>query len=57
MSSTLFSHFASDSLLEPVGKFADEEAKKKYPSMKTGHQVQAELDIIKLVAPGKLLAA
>jgi len=58
VSSTLFSHFASDSVLEPLGKFAaDEEVRKRYPTMKTGHQVQAELDIIKLASPGKLLAS
>ena len=44
-------------MLEPLGKFADEEAKAKYPPIKTGHQVQAELDIIKLGNPGKILSA
>jgi len=48
VSSTLFGHIASDQILEPQGRFATEEAKKKYPPTKAGHQVQAELAAINL---------
>jgi isopenicillin N synthase-like dioxygenase len=48
VSSTLFSHCASDKILQPLGKFATEETLKAYPPTKTGHQVQQELDAIKL---------
>lgn len=48
VSSTLFSHCASDKLLQPLGKFATEETLAKYPPTKTGDQVQQELDAIKL---------
>mmetsp|Transcript_27241 Transcript_27241/g.53566 ORF Transcript_27241/g.53566 Transcript_27241/m.53566 type:complete len:368 (-) Transcript_27241:121-1224(-) len=48
VSSTLFSHIASDNILEPIGKFSTPEALKKYPPTKAGHQVQKELDHIKL---------
>jgi isopenicillin N synthase-like dioxygenase len=48
VSSTLFGHMASDSTLEPLGKFATKEAQQKYPPTKAGTQVQQELDAIKL---------
>jgi len=48
VSSTLFSHIASDNTLEPLGKFHSEEAVHKYPPTKAGTQVQQELDAIKL---------
>eukprot|EP01027_Heterolobosea_sp_BB2_P025651 GEZU01039363.1.p1 GENE.GEZU01039363.1~~GEZU01039363.1.p1 ORF type:complete len:363 (-),score=148.07 GEZU01039363.1:757-1845(-) len=50
VSSTLFSHIASDNILQPLGKFANvsEEVLAKYPPIKTGHQVQNELFAIKL---------
>ena len=57
VSSTVFSHVAWDSVLEPLGKFADEEAKKKYPPIKTGLQVRSEYVAVKAQHPGKLLAA
>ena len=57
VSSTVFSHVAWDSVLEPLGKFAeDEEAKKKYPPIKTGQQVRSEYLAVKS-QPGKLVAA
>lgn len=48
VSSTLFSHIASDNTLQPLGKFATGDAMKLYPPTKAGHQVQAELNQIKL---------
>jgi len=48
VSSTLFSHIASDNILEPLGIFSTEESRKKYPPTKTGDQVQQELAMIKL---------
>lgn len=48
VSSTLFSHIASDAVLQPLGKFATPEAVAKYPPIKTGNQVQEELNLIKL---------
>jgi isopenicillin N synthase-like dioxygenase len=36
ISSTLFSHMASDGMLEPIGKFASEEAAKDYPPVLVG---------------------
>lgn len=51
VSSTLFSHIASDNVLQPLGKFGESEAVcPKYPPIKAGHQVQAELNAIKLAA-------
>ncbi len=51
ISSTLFSHIASDRLLEPIGRFgADEAARAKYPPVFAGEQVSAELLLIKLGA-------
>jgi len=48
VSSTLFSHIASDNVLTPLGGFATKEACVKYPPTKAGTQVQDELDKIKL---------
>ena len=48
VSSTLFAHVASDNVLVPQGKFATKEALEKYPPIKAGDQVQAELNAIKL---------
>lgn len=50
VSSTLFSHIASDQVLKPLGHFATEDTLKKYPPMDAGMQVQAELSEIKLGA-------
>lgn len=52
ISSTCFAHFASDTVLEPLGRFSEMAgAKDKYPPIKTGAQVAAELAAIAL-APG-----
>jgi len=49
VSSTLFSHIRYDVDLEPLGKFATEEAKSKYGSEKAYEFVERELKDIKLV--------
>jgi len=48
VSSTLFSHIASDNILQPLGHFANDESLKNYPPTPAGKQVQDELDAIKL---------
>jgi len=48
ISSTLFSHVASDNFLYPLPQFASSEAVKKYPMTMAGDHVQAELKAIKL---------
>lgn len=48
VSSTVFSHCASDALLEPLGRFATPEALAAYPPTPAGEQVQAELEAINL---------
>lgn len=48
VSSTLFSHIASDNTLEPLDKFRTKESLEKYPPTKAGTQVQQELAAIKL---------
>lgn len=50
ISSTLFSHIASDVKLHPVGKFATDNphTMKNYPPVYTGDHVQAELAVINL---------
>lgn len=48
VSSTLFSHVASDNVLQPLGPFATEEALSKYPPIKAGDHVQKELSAINL---------
>jgi isopenicillin N synthase-like dioxygenase len=53
ISSTLFGHLASDTKLQPLAKFATEEALAAYPPVDVGEQVNQELAAIKLgaVAP------
>jgi isopenicillin N synthase-like dioxygenase len=49
ISSTLFSHIASDVTLEPIGKFSEiPGAKEAYPPIATGDHVKAELAAINL---------
>ncbi|DBA04029.1 TPA: hypothetical protein N0F65_009376 [Lagenidium giganteum] len=48
VSSTLFSHTASDVTLEPLGHFATPETTEKYPPILAGDQVLAELSHIEL---------
>lgn len=48
ISSTLFSHIASDNNLCPLPKFATKEALEKYPMILAGDQVQNELKAINL---------
>jgi isopenicillin N synthase-like dioxygenase len=48
VSSTLFSHVASDEMLKPFGHFDSEEARKNFPPTLAGHQVEEELKMIKL---------
>jgi len=50
VSSTLFSHVASDKELFPLSPFDSEEARKSYPSILAGDQVAEELSKIKLAA-------
>eukprot|EP00753_Platysulcus_tardus_P016404 PLAT5667.4.p1 GENE.PLAT5667.4~~PLAT5667.4.p1 ORF type:complete len:373 (-),score=175.47 PLAT5667.4:161-1279(-) len=50
ISSTMFGHMASDSTLKPLGRFDTEEARADYPPIKTGLQVRAELEAIKLAS-------
>lgn len=51
VSSTLFSHVASDQTLKPLGHFATEDNLKKYPPTLAGEQVSEELSWIQLAAP------
>jgi len=51
VSSTLFSHVASDKILEPVGKFSNKKTLEQYPSILAGDQVSDELAKIKLGNP------
>jgi isopenicillin N synthase-like dioxygenase len=53
VSSTLFSHIASDQTLQPLGKFATKESIESFPPVKAGTQVQNELSMIKLRAERK----
>jgi len=48
VSSTLFSHVASDNQLKPLPPFATAEAKQKYREILSGDQVAEELGMIKL---------
>lgn len=50
ISSTLFSHIASDQVLEPLAHFSNAEALAKYPPTKAGVQVRQELEAIALAA-------
>lgn len=44
VSSTVFSHLASDSVLEPQGSFGTPESRARYPTMAVGEQVRRELE-------------
>jgi len=48
ISSTLFSHIASQKVLKPMGKFATSEACKEFPPITAGDQVMSVLQKIKL---------
>lgn len=49
VSSTVFSHIASDQLLQPLGHFAQQPgAAQRYPATPAGLQVQRELEVIQL---------
>ncbi|CAF0983329.1 unnamed protein product [Rotaria sordida] len=48
VSSTMFTHIASDNILQPLGPFSTSETMKKYPSIKAGAQVLAELAAINM---------
>lgn len=48
ISSTLFSHIASDVLLEPIGRFAMADGAKAFPPKKAGDHVAGELAAINL---------
>ena len=48
ISSTLFSHIASDAILKPLKPWATEEVNQKYPAIHSGDQVMNELNAIKL---------
>jgi isopenicillin N synthase-like dioxygenase len=50
VSSTLFGHIASDQLLEPVGKFKEQEGAANYPPTLAGEYVNQELSVLKLAA-------
>ena len=50
ISSTCFTHIASDVTLQPLGDFATPEAVEAYPATSTGDQVNAELASINLGA-------
>ena len=51
VSSTLFSHIASDNELKPLADFAKLPNASKYPTILAGDQVEEELKMIKLQAP------
>lgn len=51
VSSTCFAHIASDNTLEPLGHFATDAALERFPPIKAGDQVKAELEAIALAAP------
>jgi len=48
VSSTLFSHIASDKELKPLGKFSNQNSLTAYPPILAGHQVEEELRLIQL---------
>ena len=50
VSSTLFAHIASDRILQPLGRFAEEKAASQYPATQAGAYVESELRVIKLQA-------
>ncbi len=52
VSSTLFSHIASDKELRPLAHFGNnQDAVKNYPPILAGHQVEEELRLIQLASP------
>lgn len=53
VSSTLFSHIASDAELKPLGHLGNKETLDQYPPILAGDQVSDELSKIKLAAPEK----
>lgn len=59
ISSTLFSHIASDNMLKPLGHFATKSSEviKKYPETYAGDQVRKELEMIKLMEEEEEVAA
>lgn len=48
VSSTVFAHIASDEVLQPTGRFAEEPRKQLYTDILAGEFVQQELEVIKL---------
>lgn len=54
VSSTLFSHVASNKTLRPLGPFASEEAAKRFPDTLAGDQVLSVLKKISLVPRSQL---
>ncbi|KAF5738365.1 hypothetical protein HS088_TW13G01263 [Tripterygium wilfordii] len=48
VSSTLFSHIASDAMLKPLGHFSESRLASKYPPMCAGEFVEQELAVINL---------
>ena len=48
VSSTCFGHIASDQVLQPLAPFDSPEALQKFPAIKAGNQVIAELKAIAL---------
>ena len=50
VSSTLFAHIASDRILQPLGRFAEEKTVSQYPPTAAGAYVESELRVIKLQA-------
>lgn len=51
VSSTMFSHIASDNILQPLKPFATPEAVKKYPPITAGAHLLAELAAVNLNKP------
>lgn len=50
VSSTLFSHIASDQILRPLGSFANPQSDAQFPPKYCGDQVSDELKAIRLAA-------
>ncbi len=48
VSSTLFTHIASDRVLQPLPPFIDSETMKRYPPIKAGAQILAELAAVNI---------
>ncbi|KAK9814525.1 hypothetical protein WJX72_007371 [[Myrmecia] bisecta] len=51
VSSTMFTHIASDAVLQPLEHFATSMTEEQYPAIPAGEFVQRELEAIKLKAP------